>query len=63
MVELVSQGLTYAEVGERLFISSRTVECHLSHVFGKLNLASRSALRAEAARRGAAGRATTPPVP
>nr|MDQ3575568.1 LuxR C-terminal-related transcriptional regulator [Actinomycetota bacterium] len=53
IVRLVSQGLTNREIGERLFISPRTVETHISHVFRKLGMASRSALRAEASRRGA----------
>ena len=52
VVGLVAEGLTNAEVGQRLFISPRTVECHLSHVFSKLGLTSRAVLRSEAARRG-----------
>jgi DNA-binding CsgD family transcriptional regulator len=51
VVALVSQGLTNREVGARLFISRRTVETHLSHVFAKLGLGSRVELAAEAARR------------
>ncbi|MGD9703898.1 MAG: LuxR C-terminal-related transcriptional regulator [Acidimicrobiia bacterium] len=48
---LVADGLTNPEIGARLFISRRTVETHLSHVFTKLDLASRSQLAAEVSRR------------
>lgn len=46
VVRLVTQGLTNVEVGRRLFISRRTVETHLSHVFGKLDVSSRVQLAA-----------------
>jgi hypothetical protein len=48
----VTEGLTNAEVGRRLFISRRTVETHLSHVFGKLGVSSRVQLAAQASREG-----------
>ena len=51
VVELVSQGLTNPQVGERMFISSGTVKAHLSHVFRKLDVSSRSELTAQAVRR------------
>jgi DNA-binding CsgD family transcriptional regulator/tetratricopeptide (TPR) repeat protein len=50
VVRLVTQGLTNVEIGRRLFISRRTVETHLSHVFGKLGVSSRGQLAAEASR-------------
>ena len=31
--ELVADGLTNPEIGTRLFVSRRTVETHISHVF------------------------------
>jgi class 3 adenylate cyclase/DNA-binding CsgD family transcriptional regulator len=49
--ELVSEGLTNPEIGARLYISRRTVETHLAHVFRKLGYASRSQLAAELTRR------------
>jgi len=52
VVRLVTEGLTNAEVGRRLFISRRTVETHLSHVFGKLGVSSRVQLAAQASREG-----------
>lgn len=41
---LVAHGLTNAEIAERLVISVRTVTTHMTHIFNKLNLGSRSAL-------------------
>jgi DNA-binding CsgD family transcriptional regulator len=53
VVELVVDGHTYREIGQRLFISRRTVETHVAHVFAKLEVSSRRDL-AEASRlRGA----------
>jgi DNA-binding CsgD family transcriptional regulator len=40
---LVAEGLTSAQVGERLFLSPRTVNAHLSSIYHKLGVSSRSA--------------------
>jgi DNA-binding CsgD family transcriptional regulator len=48
---LVAESLTNREIGERLFISPRTVQTHLSHVFAKLGFASRRDLARLVARR------------
>jgi predicted ATPase/class 3 adenylate cyclase/DNA-binding CsgD family transcriptional regulator len=51
VVDLVAEGASNSEVAERLFISVATVKSHLTHVYGKVGLTSRSQLVAEAARR------------
>jgi predicted ATPase/class 3 adenylate cyclase/DNA-binding CsgD family transcriptional regulator len=52
VVKLVAEGLSNPQIAERMFISRKTVTTHLSHVFAKLGLPSRSALSAEAVRQG-----------
>ena len=51
VVELITDGLTNAQIGERLLMSRSTVKVHLSHVFTKLGLRSRAEVAAAAARR------------
>ncbi|MGI8485349.1 MAG: helix-turn-helix transcriptional regulator [Thermomicrobiales bacterium] len=43
VLRLVAKGLTDAAVGQRLFISSRTVSQHLRSIYAKLDLPSRAA--------------------
>ena len=38
VVRLVAEGLTNKDVAARLFISPRTVQAHLAHVFAKLGV-------------------------
>ncbi|MFG3206638.1 LuxR C-terminal-related transcriptional regulator [Streptomyces sp. NPDC048192] len=42
---LAAEGLTNKQIGERLFLSHRTVSTHLYRVFPKLGITSRATLR------------------
>ena len=50
VVRLVSEGLGNKDVAVRLFVSPRTVQAHLTHIYTKLGLTSRVQLAQEAAR-------------
>jgi DNA-binding CsgD family transcriptional regulator len=50
VVRLVSEGPANKDIATRLFISPRTVQAHLTHVYTKLGLTSRVQLAQEAAR-------------
>ncbi len=41
VARLVADGLMNRQIGEQLFVSMRTVDTHVSHVFRKLNVSSR----------------------
>jgi DNA-binding CsgD family transcriptional regulator len=50
VVRLVSEGLANNDIATQLFVSPRTVQSHLTHVYTKLGLTSRVQLAQEAAR-------------
>jgi len=52
VVRLVGDGLGNKDIATRLFVSPRTVQSHLTHVYAKLGIASRVQLVREAARHG-----------
>ncbi len=47
---LVAEGLSNPRIGERLYVSHRTVQTHIAHVFAKLDISSRAQLAAEVTR-------------
>jgi len=50
VVRLVSEGLANKDIAARLVMSRRTVQTHLTHLYTKLGLTSRTQLVQEAAR-------------
>lgn len=50
VVRMVAEGLGNKDIGARLFISPRTVQSHLTHVYAKLGITSRVQLVQEASR-------------
>ncbi|WXL26024.1 response regulator transcription factor [Ectopseudomonas mendocina] len=52
ILQLVSQGLSNREIAEQLIISRYTVECHIKHIYRKLEVSSRTRAVNEARQRG-----------
>ena len=52
VLSLVVQGRTSKEVAETLFLSKRTVDFHLTSIYGKLQVSNRLQAYREAARLG-----------
>jgi DNA-binding CsgD family transcriptional regulator len=55
VARLVAEGLSNPQIGDRLYVSRRTVQTHLAHVFAKLSISSRAQLAAEVTRQGGRG--------
>jgi predicted ATPase/DNA-binding CsgD family transcriptional regulator len=51
VAELVAGGLTNPQIAERMFVSPGTVKTHVTHIFRKLGLHSRTELAAQAVER------------
>ena len=51
IAHLVAEGLSNPQIGERLYVSRRTVQTHIAHVFAKLHFTSRTQLASEVTRR------------
>lgn len=41
ILDLIAAGLSNPEIGQRLFISDKTVEAHVSHILNKLGVRNR----------------------
>jgi DNA-binding CsgD family transcriptional regulator len=54
IAELVAAGRTNREIGSELYLSEKTVANHLTRIFAKLEVSSRSALAAAVSREVAA---------
>ena len=52
VLALLGQGLTNAQIGERLFISTKTAGHHVSSILAKLHLQNRSEAAGYAVRAG-----------
>lgn len=51
VVRLIAEGFTNREIAQRLYVSPRTVQTHVGHVFTKLGFSHRAEVAAEASRR------------
>jgi DNA-binding NarL/FixJ family response regulator len=52
ILRLVGDGMTNKEIGQTLFISDRTVQAHLSNIFSKLDVGSRTEAVMHGVRKG-----------
>jgi DNA-binding NarL/FixJ family response regulator len=52
VLRLVAEGLNNQTIAERLFVSDHTVHRHLANILNKLDVSTRAAAVAQAARRG-----------
>lgn len=52
ILKLVGQGLSNKQIGKELYISDRTVQAHLSNIFSKLGVSSRTEAVMYAVRKG-----------
>ena len=62
VLAMLCQRLTNAEMADRLYLSRRTVEAHVTHLLGKLNVANRREAAALAARLGLISRDLAQPT-
>jgi DNA-binding NarL/FixJ family response regulator len=52
---LAAEGLSNPQIGDRPYISRRTVQTHVAHIFMKLGISSRAQLAAEMIRQPGRG--------
>ena len=65
VAELAAHGMTNREIAQALFVTEKTVETHLGHVYPKLDITSRAELRGKLSRpeSGTTGSNTDEQVP
>ena len=63
VAQLAADGLSNREIAQNLFVTTRTVEGHLTHAYQKLAITSREQLPAALAPPDAAAAATAPTLP
>ena len=51
-LQLIRDGLSNREIGERLFVSERTAQTHVQHILDKLDVGTRAEAAADAVERG-----------
>ena len=52
VLQLIRDGLSNREIGERLFVSERTAQTHVQHILDKLDVGTRAEAAADAVERG-----------
>ncbi|MFQ6122878.1 MAG: response regulator [Dehalococcoidales bacterium] len=52
ILKLAAKGMNNQDIADQLFLSRRTVQAHLSNIFHKMNVASRTEATLQAVRRG-----------
>jgi DNA-binding CsgD family transcriptional regulator len=55
VANLMAESLSNPQIGERLYISRRTVQTHVAHIFMKLGVSSGAQLAAEVIRQPSVG--------
>ena len=55
MLQLAARGLTTREIGDRLYISPKTADHHIQHVYTKIGVSTRAAAALWAVQHGVVG--------